>query len=259
MDLPEGLLIGDYEPVRQKIVGFISNYMDKAGIDTAVLGLSGGIDSSLVVTLACEAIGGDRILGLMLPVDAKEDSGNLSDAVSLADTLGIEHELFEIGPALNTFDSLELDKIATGNLIARLRMATWYAKANKINGIILGTGNKSEILTGYFTKYGDGGVDILPIGNLYKVNVWGLAEYIGVPRKIIKKVPSAGLWTGQTDEGEMGVTYRELDSILYLAFDKGLESAEIVERGYSRKSVDRVLQLVKSTQHKRVPIPKAAI
>lgn len=259
MDLPEGLLIEDYETVRQKIVGFISSYMDRAGIDSAVLGLSGGIDSSLVVTLACEAIGADRILGVMLPVDAKEDSVNVKDAVLLADSLGIEHELFEIGPSLKTFESLELDKVSTGNLVARLRMATWYAKANKMNGIILGTGNKSEILTGYFTKYGDGGVDILPIGELYKVNVWGLAEHVGVPRKLIDKVPSAGLWVGQTDEGEMGVTYKELDSILHLGFDKELESEEIVGRGYSRESVDRVLRLVKKTQHKREPIPKAAI
>ncbi|MFX1416750.1 MAG: NAD+ synthase [Promethearchaeota archaeon] len=259
MDLPEGLLIEDYETVRQKIVGFISNYMDVAGIDTAVLGLSGGVDSSLVVSLASEAIGPERVIGLMLPVDAKKDSGNVKDAVALADSLGVEHELFEIGPALITFESLELDKVSTGNLIARLRMAAWYAKANKVNGIILGTGNKSEILTGYFTKYGDGGVDILPIGDLYKVNVWGLAEHVGVPRKLIDKVPSAGLWAGQTDEGEMGVTYKELDSILYLAFDRELESEEIVERGYSRKSVDRVLRLVKKTQHKREPIPRAPI
>ncbi|MFX1265884.1 MAG: NAD+ synthase [Promethearchaeota archaeon] len=259
MDLPKGLLIENYEMVRQKIVGFVSNYMDSAGIDSAVLGLSGGVDSSLVATLACEAIGADRVYGLMLPVDAKEDSENVKDAVSLADSLDIEHELFEIGPVLNTFESLELDKISQGNLIARLRMATWYAKANKIRGIILGTGNKSEILTGYFTKYGDGGVDILPIGELYKVNVWGLAEHVGVPKKLIDKVPSAGLWAGQTDEGEMGITYRELDSILFLAFDQGLESEEIVRRGYSRKSVDRVLQLVKKTEHKREPIPKAPI
>jgi NAD+ synthase len=259
MDLPEGLLIEDYEPVRQKIVGFIRNYMDGAGIDSAVIGLSGGIDSSLVVALACEAIGPDKIIGLMLPVDAKEDSANVKDAVSLADSLGVEHELFEIGPTLNTFESLELDKVSTGNLIARLRMATWYAKANQVNGIILGTGNKSEILTGYFTKYGDGGVDILPIGEIYKVNVWGLADHVGLPRNLIDKVPSAGLWAGQTDEGEMGVTYGEIDSILYLAFEKGLEPKEIVGRGYSRESVDRVLQLVKKTQHKREPIPRAAI
>ncbi|MHA2378546.1 MAG: NAD+ synthase [Candidatus Thorarchaeota archaeon] len=259
MDLPEGLLIEDYETVRQKIVSFISSYMDRAGIESAMLGLSGGIDSSLVVTLACEAIGADRILGLMLPVHAKEDSGNVQDAITLADSLGIEHELYEIGPSLNTFRSFKLDKISIGNLTARLRMVALYAKANNMNGIVLGTGNKSEILTGYFTKYGDAGVDILPIGELYKVNVWGLAEHVGVPRKLIDKVPSAGLWAGQTDEGEMGVTYKELDSILYLRFDKELESEEIVQRGHSRESVDHVLRLVRKTQHKRDPIPKAAI
>jgi NAD+ synthase len=195
----------------------------------------------------------------MLPVHAKEDSGNVQDAITLADSLGIEHELYEIVPALNTFRSFKLDKISIGNLTARLRMVALYAKANNMNGIVLGTGNKSEILTGYFTKYGDAGVDILPIGELYKVNVWGLAEHVGVPRKLIDKVPSAGLWAGQTDEGEMGVTYKELDSILYLRFDKELESEEIVQRGHSRESVDHVLRLVRKTQHKRDPIPKAAI
>ena len=259
MDLPEGLLIANYESVRQKIVGFISAYMDRAGIDYAVLGLSGGIDSSLVLTLACEAVGPERVIGLMLPIYSAADLDNIRDAVELAEALGIEHQLFEIGPALDSFKSLNLDKVCLGNVAARLRMTTCYAKANMRNGIVLGTGNKSEILTGYFTKYGDAGVDLLPIAELYKVNVWGLADHIGVPKHIIEKTPSAGLWANQTDEGEMGVSYRELDSILFLRFDKKRTTDQIAERGHSPETIDRVMSLVSRSQHKRDPIPRAQI
>lgn len=257
MDLPEGLLLGDYESARQKIVTFISEYVSRSGCSYAVIGLSGGVDSSLVLALACEALGPDRIIGLMLPVDKDSDTKNVEDAVALADSFGIQHELFEIGPALKAFEKLELDRVSFGNLTARLRMATWYAKANKHNGIVLGTGNKSEILTGYFTKYGDAGVDILPLAELYKVNVWKLAEHVGIPQHIIEKTPSAGLWSNQTDEGEMGVTYRELDSILFLRFDKGLSVEEIESRGHARDTVDKVMTLVDRSQHKRDPIPRA--
>ena len=259
MDLPEGLLIEDYETVRQKIVGFISDYIDSAGIEIAVLGLSGGVDSSLVVSLASEALGPERVVGLMLPVYSSADSDNVRDAVGLADALGIEHELFEIGPALNTFESFNLNRVCLGNVAARLRMTLCYAKANMRNGVVMGTGNKSEILTGYFTKHGDAGVDMLPIAELYKVNVWGLAEHMGVPKHIIEKAPSAGLWTNQTDEGEMGVTYRELDSILFLRFDKELTIDQIAARGHSPEIIHRVMSLVSRSQHKRDPIPRAQI
>jgi NAD+ synthase len=259
MELPDGLLIEDYEETRRKIVKFIQEYFDKAGVSCMVMGLSGGIDSSLVATLACEALGGEKVKALLLPVDAKKDVENVRDASDLAESLGMSYELFEIGPAVEAYEPLSLGKVALGNLMARLRMAAWYGVSNNRNGLVLGTGNRSEILIGYFTKYGDGGVDILPIAELYKINVWGLARHVGVPNHICEKVPSAGLWANQTDEGEIGVSYPELDSILYLRFDKDMEPDAIVSAGYSRENVNRVLGLVSGSQHKRNPLPKAII
>ncbi|MFW9844782.1 MAG: NAD+ synthase, partial [Candidatus Thorarchaeota archaeon] len=206
MDLPEGLRFDNYEPVRKVIVNFIKDYVTKVGVDGLVLGLSGGIDSSLVATLACEAIGAERVLGIMMPVDAKKDAQNIEDAKRIAKKLGMKYEIFELREAVAAYDSLNLDKIARGNLAARLRMVTWYARANQENRLVLGTGNKTELMIGYFTKYGDGGTDILPIGELYKANVWDLARHVGVPENLIEKAPSAGLWEGQTDEKEIGVT-----------------------------------------------------
>lgn len=259
MELPEGLLIEDFERPREKIVTFIREYFKQAGVSCLVMGLSGGIDSSLVATLACQAVGPDKIRVLLMPVDAKKDARNVKDASDLAEALGISYDLFEIGPAVKAYDSLNLGKVARGNLMARLRMAAWYGVANNHNGLVLGTGNKSEIMIGYFTKYGDGGVDILPIAELYKVNVWGLAKHIGVPEHLCEKIPSAGLWANQTDEGEIGVTYPELDSILYQRFEMGMEPSAIVSAGHSEENVNRILSLVAASQHKRAPLPKAIL
>jgi len=259
MNLPRGLQFEDHEPIREIIVDFIRDYVAKAGVKGAVLGLSGGIDSSLVATLACDAIGPEKVLGLILPVDAKKDVSNIDDAKLLAEGLGMKYEIFELKEAVAAYDSLNLDKIAKGNLAARLRMVTWYAKANQENRLVLGTGNKTELMIGYFTKYGDGGTDVLPIGELYKANVWDLAHHVGVPKKLVQKAPSAGLWEGQTDEGEIGISYPELDSILFLHLEKGLNVEEIVEWGLERPKVERVLTMIVRSQHKRDPLARPKV
>lgn len=256
MDLPKGLVFEDYESVKELLIDFIKDYVKKAGVRGVVLGLSGGVDSSLVATLACEALGPKKVLGIMLPVDAEKDDKNVEDATLLAEKLGIQHEIFELKQAVAAYKSLNLDKVALGNLTARLRMVTWYARANQQNRLVLGTGNKTELMIGYFTKYGDGGTDILPIGNLYKTNVWDLSKHLGLPEKIIEKAPSAGLWQGQTDEGEIGITYPELDSILFLTLEKRLTEKEIVEWGISKEKVEKVLTMMKNSSHKRDPLPK---
>ena len=256
MKLPEGLQFDDYEPVRKIIVKFIKNYIASAGLKKAVLGLSGGIDSSLVATLACQAIGPENILGIMLPVDAEKDAKNIDDAKIIAEQLGMKYEIFELKEAVAAYDSLNLDKVAKGNLAARLRMVTWYARANQENRLVLGTGNKTEIMIGYFTKYGDGGTDVLPIAELYKANVWDLSRHVGVPEPLITKAPSAGLWDGQTDEKEIGVSYPELDSILYLHLEKGKTAEEITAWGIERSKVDKVLKMMKYSQHKRNPLAR---
>lgn len=255
MELPDGLKFDNFERPREIIVNFIKDYVSQAKVAGVILGLSGGIDSSLVAILACEAIGPERVQGIMLPVDTQNDAENIADAVDLAEALQMKHELFELKEAIAAYNSLSLNRVALGNLTARLRMATWYARANHENLLVIGTGNKTEIMIGYFTKYGDGGTDILPIGDLYKENVRSLSRYMGVPKKIIDKVPSAGLWKGQTDEREIGVSYAELDSILYLKLERGMSEEEIAGRSIDKTKVQKVLKMMKDSEHKRKPLP----
>ena len=256
MELPKDLRFNDYGPVRKVIVNFIRDYVAKAGVSGVVLGLSGGIDSSLVAALACEAIGPEKVLGIMMPVDAEKDAKNIEDARLIAEKLGMKHEIFELKKVVAAYDSLNLDKVALGNLAARLRMVTWYARANQENRLVLGTSNKTETMIGYFTKYGDGGTDILPIAELYKANVWDLARHVGVPESLIEKAPSAGLWEGQTDEKEIGVTYMELDSILFLHLEKGMSENEIVSWGIEKSKVEKVLKMMNRSKHKRETLPR---
>ena len=255
MELPEGLIIEDLEIPRRAIVDFIREYLKRSGLEGIILGLSGGIDSALVTTLATEALGPDRVRVMLLPVYEEKDEQNINDAKLLIQQLGITSVMFELKDAVAAFHPLELDKICLGNVAARLRMITLYAMANKHRLLVGGTGNRSEILTGYFTKYGDGACDILPIAGLYKVNVRRLSAHLGIPKQIVDKVPSAGLWANQTDEGELGITYDELDSVLFLRFDQGFEFDAIVEWGIEKKKVERVYNLIKTSQHKRNPIP----
>lgn len=259
MDLPERLRLEDNEKPRKIIVDFIKDYVARVGVKGVVLGLSGGIDSSLVATLACEAIGPEKVLGIMLPVDAEKDAQNVLDARMLAESLGMSHDLFELKEAVAAYDSLKLDRVALGNLTARLRMTTWYACANQENRLVLGTGNKTELMIGYFTKYGDGGTDILPIGDLYKANVWDLSTHLEIPEAIVKKAPSAGLWAGQTDEGEIGISYKELDSILYLHLEKGMREEDITKWGLEKDKVEKVMRMMKQSEHKRKPLPKPSV
>ncbi len=256
MDWPEGLRIEDVDGAKNIVVDFIRSYLETSKLNGIVMGLSGGIDSALVASLAVEALGPERVLATMLPVSAEADSENLADAVALAENLGIEHELFELGPVLEQYEKLGLDQLSRGNLAARMRMAVWYIRANQKKRLVIGTGNKSELFMGYFTKYGDGGVDMLPLANLYKVNVRQLSRHVGVPEKIVNKAPSAGLWKGQTDEGEMGIKYDDVDRILYLMLDKGFSREETIAWGLDQDKVDKVLHMMEISQHKRDPLPR---
>ena len=255
MEFPEGLIIRNLNTPRKIIVDFIREYVEKTGLAGIILGLSGGIDSALVTTLATEALGPDRVQIMLMPVFKEKDEQNIKDAKLLIDKLGISSEMFELKDAVAAFHPLELDKVSLGNVAARLRMITLYSQANKKRLLVAGTGNRSEILTGYFTKYGDGACDLLPIAGLYKANVRRLSAHLGVPNTIIEKAPSAGLWANQTDEGELGITYDELDTVLFLRFDREFSFDSIVEWGIEKEKVERVYHLVKSSQHKRDPIP----
>lgn len=226
---------------------WIKEKVEEAGAEGVVLGLSGGVDSAVTAALAKKALG-DKVLGLIMPCHS--DPTDLEHARLVADKFALETECVDLSPV---FDCLVASlprgsPMAVANLKPRLRMATLYYFANSRNYLVAGTGNKSEITIGYSTKYGDGGVDILPLGDLLKSQVRELARQLGVPAEIIAKPPSAGLWAGQTDEGEIGLTYEELDRTI-LAIEKG------DPKGCDEATLERVKAMMAASAHKRQPIP----
>lgn len=241
----------DFERITKRIIDFIQDQVRSANADGVVLGLSGGLDSAVVALLCVRALGKEGVLATIMPeegITAKED---VDDAMEFAKMLGIEFKVIEISSIVKMLKEMlgKGNKSAEINLKPRIRMLINYYYANTLNRLVAGTGNKSEISIGYFTKYGDGGVDFQPIGDLYKTEIFEFARFLGIPEKIIKKKPTAGLFPGQTDEGEFGMSYEELDEIL-----------KLIENGVSRKDekFQRVLGLVKRSEHKRrlPPIPK---
>jgi len=230
--------------MKNKIISWIKDQVKDSGAKGIVLGLSGGIDSAVVCALAKKAVGKRKVLGLFLPCHSH--SQDLKDALLIAKRLGIKTKRIDLSAA---YDKLlkalpSSNKLASANLRPRLRMLTLYFFANKFNYLVCGTGNKSELMAGYFTKYGDGGVDILPIADLYKKDVRRLAKELGVPQEIINKPPTAGLWPGQTDEGEMGITYSELDDILERMEHKKKQVASVL-------MVKKVKKMIQRSEHKR--------
>jgi NAD+ synthase len=230
--------------MKKKITAWIKRQVKISGARGIVLGLSGGIDSAVVAALAKQAVGRAKVLALLLPCHSHGQDEK--DAILVARTLKIKTHKVDLSPAFNALDkALPRSKgLARNNLKPRLRMLSLYYFANKLNYLVCGTGNKSELMAGYFTKYGDGGVDILPIADLYKKDVRKLASHLGIPESIITKPPTAGLWPGQTDEGEMGITYNELDDIL--------ERIEYKKKQLlSSAKVRKVKEMIRRSQHKR--------
>ena len=245
----------ELEARREHITAFIAETIDGAGADGAVLGLSGGIDSTLTAYLAREALGADRVHGLVMPSEVNREE-NMSDAERVAQDLGIEYDVIEIEPIvggfLGAFPEADDDRTAVGNVRVRTRAVLNYLVANHENRIVLGTGNRSEALAGYYTKYGDQAVDCNPIGNLYKLQVRQLAAYVGVPDELVEKTPSAGMWTDQTDEEEMGLRYDVLDRVLALHVDGPLSTAATVRAlDVDRSVIERVEELYTGSEHKR--------
>ncbi|MES3161556.1 MAG: NAD+ synthase [Halorubrum sp.] len=240
---------------RERIVSFIADIVDDAGAEGAVLGLSGGIDSTLTAHLAVEALGEDGLHGLTMP-SSVNDPDVMSDAERVADTLGIEYDVIEIQPIAESFfeavpDAAD-DRTAKGNVYVRTRAVLNYFVANAENRVVLGTGNRAEAMTGYYTKYGDQAVDCNPIGNLYKMQVRQLADHVGVARDLVMQEPTAGMWEAQTDAAEIGLDYDTVDAILAVHVDGGLSrSATVRELGVSADAVDRVVELYEQSTHKR--------
>ncbi|WP_227353499.1 NAD+ synthase [Haladaptatus salinisoli] len=250
----------ELEAHREHITAFVREKAAEAGTDSAVLGLSGGIDSTLTAHLAVEALGKENLHGLVMPgAVSRED--NMSDAEWVAAELEIPYDVFEINPVvdefLNTYSEAAGDQLAVGNARARTRGVFNYLVANHEGAIVLGTGNRTEALVGYFTKYGDGAVDCHPIGNLYKQQVRQLAAHVGVPDELVEKEPTAGLWAGQTDEGELGIDYDTLDAILALHVDGPLSVAATARQveDATEEDVRRIDAMYDRSAHKRAVPP----
>jgi len=245
------------------IRSFLAHVLKDSGRKGVVLGLSGGVDSALVAKLCADALGPARVLGLGLP-DGPANA-DMRDARAWAKRLGIRFRLVNIRPIVAAFEkqlrASRSGRVARGNLRARSRMIVLYYVANTEDRLVIGTGNKSELLCGYFSLFGDGASDFLPIGDLYKTQVWEIARHLGLPKAILDKTPSAGLWKGQTDEGELGISYDELDRIL-LGIELQMDPEAIAEKAaVPLERVSRVESLVAASVHKRkLPlIPKVGI
>ncbi len=222
----------DLEKAEDKTKNFIKEKVHEAGAEGAVIAISGGLDSSTVSFLSAEALGEDNVLTVFMPEEGVTEAENAEDAEEVADMLGTDYEEVEISGVVEELTK-EIDyrkdaKIANANLKPRLRMTIVYYYANLRNYLVVGASNKTEIKSGYFTKHGDGAVDILPQGDIYKTQLKRLAEKIGVPKGIIEKKPTAGLWKGQKDEDELGLPYEKIDRI-YVGLELGLETEKIAD------------------------------
>jgi len=244
----------DTEHVQKEAQEFLEQKVDEAGAEGLVVGLSGGIDSATCLKLAVNALGKEKVTALIMPGKPSREE-NIEDARGLAEDLGVETIEIEIEDTLDSFQQglpFETGKEGLGNVRARTRMVYTYALANEKDLLVLGTGNRTEFLLGYFTKYGDGATDIAPLLDLYKTEVRQLAEHIGLDRRFIEKEPTAGLWEGQTDEEEIGASYEVMDEVLRLLVDQGYSPDRIVEKtGAETETVKDLQRMYKASVHKR--------
>lgn len=246
------------EFTKDLIISFIKEEKEKIGLKKGIIPLSGGIDSTLVAYLSTMSLGNENILVVNMPYGELGKKGT-EDSIKISQILNIGYEIIDIKPIIDNYFQIEkMDNLRKGNFMARVRMAIVFDKAKKYEGFVIGCSNKSELLIGYSTWYGDMAASILPIGDLYKTQVYQLSKFLNIPDFILSKVPSAELWIGQTDEGEIGISYNELDKILYLLVDKRMSVDEVIKEGFDIERVKKVKKMVVNSQFKRrfPPIPK---
>ncbi len=238
------------------LTGFIRSTIQKIGCKGVVVGLSGGVDSATVTKLCVDALGPEKVLNVFMPsrVTPAEDYKTTSELSSM---WGTEYRVVDVQPAVDALAAVLLSGRETplerGNISARCRMIVLYNLAKKRDYIVMGTSNQSELMMGYFTKFGDGACDVTPLANMYKTEVRQIARIIGVPEPIIAKPPSAGLWEGQTDESEMGITYENLDGILYDMEQDRSDPQIAADTGLPLSEIERIRNQVASMEHKRLP------
>ena len=235
--------------LRRVLIGFIVNEVRKAGFSRVVVGLSGGVDSSLSAFLGAEALGAENVWALLMPYRTSSPESQ-EHAELVVKQLGIQSDVIEITPMVDAYFERfpEADQNRRGNKMARERMTILFDHSAKLKALVLGTSNKTELLLGYSTLYGDMASAINP---LYKTQIRQLARHMGIPEAIVRKKPSADLWVGQTDEEELGFTYEEVDQVLYLMVDRRYELSELIEAGFDKRFVRAVFAKVQASQYKR--------
>jgi NAD+ synthase len=245
---------------RQILTGFIRSEITRVGFSRAVIGLSGGLDSALSCALAAEALGAENVLAVRMPYKASSRD-SLDHAQLLIDQLKVQSETVEITDMVEPLirRDPEMSKTRKGNIMARERMIVLYDQSESFKGLVIGTSNKTEILLGYSTLWGDMASALNPIGDLYKTQVRQLARAMNIPAPILDKPPSADLWAGQTDEDELGFTYEEVDKLLYLLVDERYLPEECIEAGFEKKFVEKVTTRIRRFQFKRMMPPIAKI
>lgn len=240
--------------VRKVLVDFLRDETRNAGFQKGLIGLSGGVDSAVVAYLAVEALGKENVCGVFMPYRTSSPQSS-EDAELVAKTLGIRAERVDISPMVDPLLTREqgIDRIRAGNVMARERMIVLYDISSRDKALVFGTSNKTELLLGYGTLFGDMACAINPLGDLYKSQVWQLGEALGVPDRIVRKQPTADLWEGQTDEGEFGFTYPRVDYLLYLMIDERRKDEELRAAGFDDAFIAKVRSLVMKSQFKRRP------
>ncbi len=243
----------NYGIVEEMLTAFIRNEIRKFGFNSVVLGLSGGIDSAVVAEIAVRALGPDNVLGLMMPYQSSSPE-SLQDADLMIRRLGIRAEKLSITPVVDAFFTSvpEDHRLRRGNIMARTRMVFLYDISARDGRLVAGTSNKTELLLGYGTMFGDMASAVNPLGDLYKTQVRGLARHLGIPSPIIDKAPSADLWEGQSDEEDLGFSYEEVDLLLYMMLERRMDKAAIIAEGVAEPFYDRVRKMVVRNQYKRM-------
>jgi len=241
--------VNKYQAIETFLIKFLKEEVQKAGFAKAVLGISGGIDSAVVATLAKKAFG-EHFLGLMLP-SSTSNKASFEDAQALCEKFNIQTEKISVGSLVDSyFEGQNASKLRIGNFSARMRMSVLYDISARENALVLGTSNKTEILLGYGTIFGDTACAINPIGELYKTEIFEFAAYLGIPESILKKAPSADLWEGQSDEDEFGFTYAQIDKVLYAHVEKNFTPEELISAGFDASLVVMIMQRIKNNSFK---------
>ena len=234
------------------MVEFLRESFKKAGFSKAVFGLSGGIDSALVAYLLRDALGKENVLAIMMPYKSSNPD-SLNHAKLVVEDLGINSKTIEITDMIDAYfkNEKEATSLRMGNKMARERMSILFDYSSKENALVVGTSNKTEIYLGYSTQFGDAACALNPVGDLYKTNIWDLSRYLKIPNELIEKKPSADLWEGQTDEQEMGLTYKEADQVMYRLLEENKTVEEVLAEGFNKDLVDNIVRRMNRSEYKR--------